>query len=232
MISKIDEKEKAIDLRKNGYSYSEILKEVKVSRSTLSEWLRHVKITNTQVDRLRSKNAAARKLGSIALKQNRINKSKEIIEESKLEIKNIDNNNLKLIGATLYWAEGSKQSESEPSRELLFTNSDPKMIKVYLLWLDKCLFVKSENIKFEIYIHETYNKTPGELSRYWSSVTNFPIDSLRKIYFKKNKVNSLRKNNGVNYKGVLRVTVRRSTDINRKVMGWIAGIDKQCKVLN
>lgn len=166
MLSKIKEKEIAIKLRESGYSYSEIINKVKISRSTLSKWLRHIKISNSQVERLRSKNADARKLGSIALKQRRIDKSKRIIEESKLEIKNISKNNLKLIGATLYWAEGSKQSEYEPSRELVFTNSDPKMIKIYLLWLSKCLFVSPENIKFEIYIHETYNKTSDELSNY------------------------------------------------------------------
>lgn len=231
MLSKVKEKKIAIELRNHGYSYSEILKEVKVSRSTLSEWLRHVKITNSQIERLRSKNAVARKMGSIALKQNRIDKSKKIIEESKLEIKSIDENKLKLIGATLYWAEGSKQSVYEPSRELIFTNSDPKMIKIYLLWLNKCLFVRPENIKFEIYIHETYKKTPSQLSGYWSEITKFPIGKLRKIYLKKNKVKSFRKNKGDDYHGVLRITVKKSTDLNRKITGWVGGICLQSGIL-
>lgn len=197
MVGKYREKEKALKLRKNGYSYSEILTQVNISKTTLSGWLRNIKITSTQLERLRLKNADARKLGSIALRNNRIKKTEKIIKKAKAEIKNISIDDLKVVGTVLYWAEGSKQNENRPSKELIFTNSDPKMIRVYLLWLNKCLLVKSNNIKFEIYIHETYNKTPDELSKYWSKVTNFPKNMLCKIYFKKNKVNSIRKNKGM-----------------------------------
>lgn len=232
MTSKDSEKENAIKLRKQGYSYTEILKEINVSKSTLSGWLRNIKLNNIQFERLRSKNEYARHLGSIALRNNRINKTNKIIEAAKSEINIISCTNLKIIGAVLYWAEGSKQNENRPSKELIFTNSDPKMIKVYLLWLDKCFLIEQKNIKFEIYIHETYNKTPEELSSYWSSVTNFPVNMLSKIYFKKNKVNSIRKNKGDSYHGVLRITVRKSTDLSRKVMGLVEGICVQTGVIH
>jgi transposase len=39
MVSKDNEKETAVKLRKQGYSYTEILKKVSVSKATLSEWL-------------------------------------------------------------------------------------------------------------------------------------------------------------------------------------------------
>jgi transcriptional regulator with XRE-family HTH domain len=224
---KLDLKEKAIRYRKDGLSYSEILEKIDVSKSTLSSWLRNVLITNFQINRLRVKNAKARSLGSVALKNKRVSKTTKIINQSSKEIKIVDNYNLKLIGTTLYWAEGSKQSEYEPSRELIFTNSDPEMIKVYLLWLKKCLNVTRNYIKFEIYIHETYKKSPKELSDYWSKVTKFPQDFLTKIYYKKNKINSFRKNKGSKYNGVLRITVRKSTDLNRKVIGWVKGISNK-----
>jgi len=101
----------------------------------------------------------------------------------------LNNFHLKIIGIVLYWTEGSKQKVHDPSKELIFSNSDPKMIRIYLLWLKKCLLIKPSGIKFEIYIHETYKKTPKELSLYWSRITKFPIQNLNKIYFKKNKVN-------------------------------------------
>jgi len=224
MISKSSEKGIAIKLREKGYSYSEILKVIQVSKATLSQWLRNVDIASDQVERLRSKNAEARKLGSLALRNNRIYKTKKIIESSRLEVKSININTLRIIGTVLYWAEGSKQNENRPSKELIFTNSDPEMIKVYLLWLNKCHGIDSSNIKFEIYIHETYDKTPLELSKYWSDITSFSVDNFNKIYFKKNKVKSIRKNKGIKYHGVLRITVRKSTDLSRKVMGWVEGI--------
>lgn len=154
----------------------------------------------------------------------RIKKTKRIVDKAKSEIVDLNDNYLKIIGTILYWAEGSKQKEHNPSKELVFTNSDVNMIMIYLLWLRKCLFTKNENILFEIYIHETYNKTKNELIRYWSKVTGFPMKNFKKIYFKKNKVNSFRKNRGKEYNGVLRISVKKSTDINRKVMGWIQGV--------
>ncbi len=45
---KLKEKKKARKLRKKGKSYSEILKKVKVSKSTLSVWLRDIKLTAEQ----------------------------------------------------------------------------------------------------------------------------------------------------------------------------------------
>lgn len=232
MRSKNIEKDKAIKLRKRGYSYSEILEKVNVSRSTLSEWLRYINISNPQIDRLRLKNEKARKLGSIALKNKRIAKLESIISKSSSDIGELDTNALRVIGATLYWAEGSKQNEHEPSKELIFTNSDPRMARIYILWLQKCLLVKDGDIKFEIYIHETYNKTPNQLSKYWSEAVGLTSDRFTKIYFKKNKVKSFRKNRGSEYNGVLRITVKRSTDLNRKVMGWVEGICVQTGMIH
>lgn len=93
----------------------------------------------------------------------------------------------------LYWAEGGKQKEHDPSKGVRFSNSDPVMLRVFLRWLDDCLHIDHEYIDFEIYVHETYQKTREELSKYWSEITKFPLDKFNTIYYKKNKVHSYRK---------------------------------------
>jgi transposase len=55
MLTKLKEKETAIELRKQGYSYSEILKKVPVAKSTLSLWLRSVGLAERQKQRLTEK---------------------------------------------------------------------------------------------------------------------------------------------------------------------------------
>lgn len=137
------------------------------------------------------------------------------------------NNPLWLIGTILYWAEGHKQKEHDPSKEVIFTNSDPEMIKIFLLWLKKCLGIENNQVVFEIYIHETYHKKVEKLCLYWSKVTESPRSKFKKIYFKKNKVRSFRKNRGENYYGVLRISIRKSTDLNRRITGWIKGISTE-----
>lgn len=227
MEAKLEEHKIAVKLRKVGYSHSEILENIKVSRSSLTLWLKDIKLTKSQIERLRLKNETARKLGSLTLKRNRIEKTRKIINKAKSEINNLNESYLKIIGSILYWAEGSKQKEHDPSKELVFSNSDPKMIKVYLLWVKKCLLIKPSDIVFEMYIHKTYQKTQNSLATYWSKVTNFDKSCFQKVYFKKNKVHTMRKNKGKDYHGVLRISVKRSTDLNRKVTGWIQGICKE-----
>ena len=46
-------KEKALKMRKQGMSYSQIRAEVKVSKSTLSLWLRDLPLSNARIRELR-----------------------------------------------------------------------------------------------------------------------------------------------------------------------------------
>jgi hypothetical protein len=224
MLQKLDSKTKAVELRRIGFSYSEILKHVYVSQSSLSLWLKDIKLTDEQKLRLDEKGNKARKLGSMDLKADRIRRTKNIISIAKSEIKAIENKDLMLIGIVLYWAEGSKQKEHDVSKEVTFSNSDPRMIQVYIKWLTECLDISTNRIAFEIYIHESHKKTISELKSYWSGVTGFPKSRFGRVYFKKNKIHTMRRNRGLDYSGVLRICVKKSTDLNRKIAGWIEGI--------
>lgn len=219
----------AIYLRTQGHSYSEIGSKIKVSKSTLSGWLRYIPLQNSQKKRLYDKGVVARALGSKALKQYRIQKTKTIIKNAIDEV-NSHKIDLWLVGTILYWAEGHKQKTHNPSQRLMFSNSDPNMIAIYMKWLLESLKIGHENLTFDIYIHETYKKSKSELVKYWSNITKMPNESFNHIYFKKNKVHSYRKNRGKKYYGVLRICVRRSADLNRKVTGWIQGISKELNV--
>ena len=66
---------KAVYLRTQGYSYSEIKSQINVSKSTLSEWLRYIPLRNSYKERLYNKGVIARALGSKALKEYRIQKT-------------------------------------------------------------------------------------------------------------------------------------------------------------
>jgi hypothetical protein len=227
MLQKLDLKAKAVEFRRKGFSYSEILRHVHVSQSSLSLWLKDIKLTDEQKIRLDEKGNQARKLGSMALKADRIKRTKNIVSRAKSEIKTIDKKDLMLIGIILYWAEGSKQKEHNVSKEVTFSNSDPRMIQVYIKWLIKCLEISTNRIAFEIYIHKSHRKTISELKSYWSGVTGFPESKFGRVYFKKNKIHTIRKNRGPDYSGVLRICIKKSTDLNRKIYGWVEGVHEK-----
>jgi len=52
------------------------------------------------------------------------------------------------------------------------------------------------------------------------------------VSWKRHKINTKRTNIGKDYFGVLRVYVRRSVNLNRKISGWIEGIVEGFKKAN
>ena len=80
-MSKNNLKQKAIKLRQIGRTYSEILKEIPIAKSTLSLWLREVGLSKKQVQKITQKRIEGQKRGAQAQKNKRINKQKEIISQ-------------------------------------------------------------------------------------------------------------------------------------------------------
>jgi hypothetical protein len=228
-------KEKAINLRHKGFSYSEILQIIPVAKSTLSLWLKSVELSKEQSQRLTEKKLLAIKKGGQSRKILRLALTKSIKMQAFLEIKQklkkINIRDLWLMGIMLYWAEGAKQKTNDVSQGVCFSNSDQFMIEIFLKWLKTCLFIKDENISFDIYIHENHERKKRDIQKYWSNATGFPIGEFGKIYYKTHKLKINRSNIGNNYHGLLRVRIRKSTDLNRKISGWIEGICMQCRVV-
>ena len=79
-------------------------------------------------------------------------------------------------------------------------------------------------IIFNIFLHQTHKNRLEEVKKYWAKVTNFPINNFETVYWKKNKLDTNRKNTGEKYYGVLKIKVKRSSDLVRKTAGWAEGI--------
>lgn len=225
-MSKIKEKEKAVRLRRKGFSYGEILSEVPVTKSTLSLWLREIGLAKRQKQRLTKKKRLGQQKGGRVRREQRIRLTEEIKEKAAKEIDKISYRELWMIGISLYWAEGSKERNQATSVAL--GNSDPELIKIFLKWLQKICKVSKEDINFRIFLHDTSATRLKEVQKYWSGVTGFSLDKFQKVTWKRNKINTKRKNIGRDYYGLLSVIVRRSTSLNRKIQGWIEGICKKC----
>jgi hypothetical protein len=217
----IDQKEKAITLRKQGHSYSEILKEVPVAKSTLSLWLRSVGLAKQQKQNITAKRIAGALRGARARKDQRIKITKEIKDGARQEIESISKRDLWLIGIALHWAEGAKEKENGTKAGVNFSNSDPKMILLFRKWLINTFSVNDSDLVYELYVHKTANIE--EAQTYWSKILLISTKELR-TYLKKSKIKTIRKNTGNDYHGLIRVKVNKSTNLNRKISGWIEGI--------
>jgi hypothetical protein len=215
----------AIKLRKLGLSYSEIRKQIPVAKSTLSTLLKNIKLSKKAKKIIESRTVGAQKLGAEAKHNQRVKKEEKIRKSAFSQIANITNKELFLMGIMLYWAEGTKSRGSNISQSVDFSNSDSKMLKFFMNWLEVCLKIPKDMIAPRIYIHESKKDKANEVLEYWSKQIVFPKEKFSRtcftktVYPRKNK-----RKDTTQYYGQLRIRIKKSTDLNRKIAGWIDGV--------
>ena len=152
MVIKQKERDLALLLRKKGLTYNEILSQVKVSKSSLSLWLKDVGLGVKQKQRITEKRNKARLKALEVITNKRKQSVQFLLSAGLVDIGKISKREVLIIGTALYWAEGAKQHENNVSQGVVFTNSDPNLLKVFLVWLERCCLVQKKDIIFELYI--------------------------------------------------------------------------------
>ena len=216
-------KQLALELRSRGKSYLEISSILGVSKSTLSYWLHSVEMTNKQRLSLLEKQQRGRIKGAQKRRDWRITKEQLILTKAAKEISRISRRELWLLGTIAYWCEGSKQKANNISGRVIFANSDPFLIKLFVRWIKEACRVSENRLVYTLYIHETGNLE--EALNYWSQILRVNRGYFAKTILKKHNISTNRKYDNSLYFGLLRVTVRNSTDLNRQIRGWVDGIN-------
>lgn len=212
MIAKPEEKAVAIRLRMQGLSYNEIRKQVPVSKSILSSWLKAIPLAPEHRARLYTKQVYILSLGSQSQRERRIREVAEIIETAKQEVVvPIADEALRLMGAALYWAEGSKTGLCE------ITNSDPHLIYFFVEWVQKFFGIPSTGLRARLNIYP--QQDDAKIKEFWSDITGIPVENFGKSFVKPFST-GYKKNNL--YYGTIKVEVPKSVDIKHKIFGWIA----------
>lgn len=217
-------KAQAIDLRKKGLTYSEILKQMPVAKSTLALWLRDVGLSKKQTQRITEKRLASALRGGEIKRQQRIARTEEIHKEAAKDIGKISKRELWLMGVMLYWAEGSKEKARRVGSGVRFTNSDAAMIRLFLRWLVVICNVKKQDIYFDLTIHTNHKSRTTEIVHYWANETGYPPEYFTHIYYKQGNPKTKRVNVGNSYYGIIRAQVRSSSPLLRKIAGWTDGV--------
>ena len=230
MLTKLELKNKAIRLRKNGLSYSSISKIIIVPKSTLSDWLKNISLTIEQRNNLSKKIKQGQIQGAKASRDKRVLISNQIKSYAINEIRKIDKKEMLMLGVMLYWGEGSKQSDRNISQPVEFVNSNPKMCKFFIKWITKIIGVSVNDLVFRVYINESKKNRCNEYINIWSDIINISSERI-KVSFTKDRHSNLKRIGKDEYKGQLRIVVKRSTNLNRRIAGLIDGICLQSGVM-
>lgn len=214
----------AQNLRKRGFSYSEIQKLVPVPKSTLSLWLRGVKMRPLMRKRLEEHRLSVIRDLAKRRKEERTERVRGIKNSAMRDIKEISKRELWLMGLMLYWAVGNHERDDRPSLGVRFSNSDPRLIKLFLEWLTTIGGITRKEIAFDIFIHRDKKRPIRDVITYWSKVTGSPSNYFSHVYFlRRSKKKSVRMDEKKNF-GFLRIRVRASTSLLRQINGWIHGV--------
>lgn len=167
--------EKARALRKQGFSLRKIEQKIKVPSSTISKWVRDIKVDNSFYKKAR-----------LIEKVNK-DKFKYLAKDYK-----IDKNLAKVLLSFLYWCEGSKYPATN---RVNFSNSDYLMVKMFIKLLRIAFKIKEEKIRVHLQLHTTHD-VKKEID-FWSQWLKVPISQFEKPTITKPKNNMKR----LNYRG-------------------------------
>lgn len=156
-MAKFIERLRARELRKDGESIRSIAQKVRVSKSSVSMWCGDIELTKAQKEKLVADDRVGGEKGRQISSQNKIKerlcRMGKYKDAGRKMVGKINKRELFLVGIALYWAEGNKKD-----RRLVFTNSDPEMIKIWIRWLVDCLAIPAEDIYCYLGINEVHKK--------------------------------------------------------------------------
>ena len=166
---KSEEKQRALALRGQGWSYNQILTEVGVSKSSLSLWLRDVPLTDEQIAGLASRVDAGREKFSRNHRVRRDVRWAGFYHEAEEEYAALSLDPDFMFGLALYVGEGSKSG----SNLLCLTNCDPRVIRKGLRFFGRIGIVRSL-MRVAIQIHPGLSTETAEA--FCREVTGLPSE--------------------------------------------------------
>ncbi|MGW1913965.1 hypothetical protein ACWCQS_25350 [Streptomyces sp. NPDC002076] len=217
--AKDDLRERARELRLQGWTYDQIQVELGCSKSSISLWVRD--LPRPERKRTYEEAAAIARRGWEAKLQIREEERKQRKEAARAEIGALTDRELFLAGVALYWAEGSKSKPYARRECVTFVNSDPDVIALYLAWLD-LLGVKKDRMRFRVMIHETADIDAAE--RYWADLAAVGVAVFLRATLKKHNPKTVRRNTGDDYRGCLVIKLLQGADLYQRIEGWWTGI--------
>ena len=214
MKALVQEKQRAIQLRKKGLCYRDILKEIPVAKSSISLWLKDLPLTKSEKYSLKKRKDGNISRGRIKaagiLSQRRLDRESVWLKEARKTFDENKHSPFFHTGITLYWAEGSKRSN-----QWSFINSDEDMNNLMLIWVEQFLNINRNDVRFRLYIHKLYAHENCE--QWWQEKMNIlPNQFSRTIY--KPSGRGIKKR--PLYKGCLRMELARSKGLLMKMKFW------------
>jgi hypothetical protein len=177
--AKDDLRERARELRGQGLDYEEIAGALSVAKSSVSLWVRDLpRPPRLSYEECRKRAAEGTRRYWAAERPVREAARGATRKAAAAQIGMLTDRELLVAGAIAYWCEGGKSKSYTRSDRVIFTNSDPALIRFFLRFLD-VTGTPRRNLGFRVYIHE--NADVEAAQRFWMDVTGAAVDQFASL---------------------------------------------------
>jgi transcriptional regulator with XRE-family HTH domain len=169
---KTEARDEARALRFNGLSVREIERELGVSRSSVSRWVRGV-VMPAEAAALLARRSGAGRLAAAQRKADAARDRRLAFQEEGRRRARVEPAE-HVAGCMLYWAEGTKQRSS-----VEIANSEPELLRVFADFLRRFFAVPSGDIYLRCNLFADHASRQAEVERFWLDALGLPPSSLR-----------------------------------------------------
>lgn len=219
--AKDSERLQARQLRADGLSLRQISEKLNVAKSSVSVWVADIPVPPICGPGSAEIAQRGREYWKTEMRRRDVAREQTKLSAAQ-EVGSLSDRDLLLVGAILYWAEGSKDKSYDRRERVVLINSDERLIRIFLRWL-QLLGVPKERLRFRLSIHES--ACIEEAQTHWAEVVGISPDQFDRATIKRNKASTVRLNVGADYHGCVIVTVLKSAFLYRQIEGWVRGID-------
>ena len=213
------DKHLAVEMRRMGKSYNEIVAFLKIPKATLSDWFSKVdwsqevrkrldaKVLETSIIRLRELD----RIRGLHLKR----AYEEARIEAALEFEALKYNPLFIAGLMIYWGEGDKRTNYHTR----IINTDPDMIRLFVFFLRNACRIPDQKIRAVITIYPDLRAE--DCIKYWAEAAKISPKSFTKCV----TIIGRHKSRRVTY-GMCSIVVS-STYLKAKMLEWLRLMPEQ-----
>ncbi|MEU3453794.1 helix-turn-helix domain-containing protein [Micromonospora sp. NPDC006766] len=211
----------AVRLRADGRSVNEIAEQLGVAKSTSYQWVKHLPLNpdDAAAERRRAHSKLMTDARWSAHREARDTAQAAEQARGAAVVGALDQRDRLLLGAVLYWCEGAKSKPWRPQDRLVFVNTDPGLLALYLDFLAEC-GIGRDVPGYRVLIHESADADAAV--RWWAERLRLPIERFGRSSLKRHNPTTVRRNTGDDYHGCLVITVPRSRALYWRIEGMIA----------
>ncbi len=211
------EKEQARLLRGEGVSYKEIVKVLGVARSSVSMWVRDIKLSQDKLQALKERQHTFEVIEKrrVSRLRNASSTRRIYLHEGLEAIERNGEINLMILGIGIYLGEGSKTDRGK----IALSNTDPRIIQIFVKFLTDICGYPLSKVHAHIGIHSHLSIKNAE--QYWAKISGIPLKQ-----FSKTSIQASKAGKGERDRlpfGTFEVSVY-DTPGRIRLEGWIQGV--------